>query len=287
MLSQCLCVLVYVPFSSARWQEGGTTGDSRIVYGMDELVRVDVLFLLIAAPCVGSFIALVADQLPRDEPIVRGRSRCGVCGHTLGWLDLVPLASWLASRGKCRHCGAGIGASHPAMELGALAIAAWAVLLTPGWLAWASSALGWALLALAVIDARAGILPHQITVPLIIAGLATTAMIDLDRAGAHAIGATLGAAFVVLVRLVYRALRGREGIGLGDAMLLAVAGAWIGWQGLPSVVLIAAASGLLVATFTTRVRGRLDMRHSIAFGPYIAVATWLAWLYGPLQLVLG
>ena len=173
------------------------------------------------------------------------------------------------------------------MELGELAIAVWAVLVTPGWLAWASSGLGWALLVLSVIDARDGILPHQITLPLIIAGLAIATVIDPDRAGAHAIGAALGAAFVVLVRRAYSALRGREGIGLGDAMLLAVAGAWIGWQGLPGVVLIAAASGLFVAAVTARKRGRLDMQHSIAFGPYIALATWLVWLYGPLQLFPG
>ena len=137
-------------------------------------------------------------------------------------------------------------------------------------------ALAAVLAALAVYDLRQGRLPDWLTLPLTAAGLLVA-----WRGGAPAdaaIGAALGFVFFETVAFGYRRLRGREGLGGGDAKLAAAAGAWVGWQGLPSVVLLAAATALAVAL----VRRRFGGTESVPFGAYLAPAILLVWLTGPL-----
>ena len=137
-------------------------------------------------------------------------------------------------------------------------------------------ALAVVLAALALFDLRQGRLPDWLTLPLAAAGLLLA-----WRGGALAdslLGAALGYAVFEGLALAYRRLRGREGLGGGDAKLAAAAGAWVGWQGLPSVVLVAAAGALAVAL----VRRRLDGSESVRFGAYLAPAILLVWLLGPL-----
>ncbi len=130
------------------------------------------LLPVLVAPFVGSFLGLLIERLPAGGKVVFARSACPACDHPLGPLDLVPLFSWLASRGRCRYCGAAIAAIHPAIELAALGLAVWAAMVVSGWLLWASCALGWALLALSVIDWRHHTLPDPLTLPLLVGGLA-------------------------------------------------------------------------------------------------------------------
>lgn len=251
---------------------------------MTELLRPDALVLLLAAPCVGSFLGVLVDRLPAGRTTVRGRSACDHCDTALTARDLVPVASWLVLRGRCRHCRQPIGLRYPAIELAALAVALWSLAVLPGWLAWASAGLGWSLLAASVIDGRHMILPDRLTLPLIPAGLAVIWLVEPARLPAHAVGALAGFALVLTVGVLYRRLRGREGIGLGDAKLLAAAGAWVSWEGLPGIVLLAAAAALLTA-LAGRFFGRdLEAQREVPFGPYLAGAFWLTWLYGPLVL---
>ena len=137
-------------------------------------------------------------------------------------------------------------------------------------------ALAAVLAALAVYDLRRGRLPDWLTLPLAAAGL-LIAWSDGSPADA-AMGAALGFAIFEAVAFGYRRLRGREGLGGGDAKLAAAAGAWVGWQGLPSVVLLAAAGALVVAL----ARRRLGGTESVPFGAYLAPAILLVWLTGPL-----
>jgi leader peptidase (prepilin peptidase)/N-methyltransferase len=247
-----------------------------------DLLRPDALFLLLAAPCVGSFLGVVVERLPAGRPLVWGRSACPHCGRRLGLVDLVPLVGWLVGRGRCRTCGQALGVFYPAIELLALLVALWSLAVVPGWPAWATCGLGWALLALAAIDWRHLILPDSLTLPLVPAGLAVTWWLRPERLVDHAIGAVAGFAFLALVAALYHRLRGRHGLGLGDAKLLAAAGAWVSWQGLPTVVLWGAAAGLLGALVQVRLGGTLDPQRELPFGPYLAGGLWLVWLYGPL-----
>ena len=234
-----------------------------------------------AAPFVGSFIALLAVRLPLGEGVGWGRSRCRSCGAVLRPLDLVPLLSWLWTSGRCRHCAAPVSAFYPAVELGALAVALWAALALPGAALWASCALGWGLLALALIDLRHLWLPDRITLPLIALGLVVAANDEPASLPAHAIGAAAGFAAFAAIAAAYRRLRRREGLGLGDAKLMALAGAWVSWEGLASVVLIAALASL-AGLLAMRRHEPLRADSVLPLGPGLCLGLWLVWLYGPL-----
>ena len=163
-------------------------------------------------------------------------------------------------------------------------MAVWGLAGLPGWLAWAGCALGWTLLALAVIDAKHLLLPDTLTLPLVPAGLLIAWAVEPAKLADHAIGAVAGFVAVAAIGLAYRRLRGREGIGLGDAKLFAAAGAWVSWTGLPSVLLLAAAGGLAGHLLGAHRTGRGLEGRELPFGPYIAGALWLVWLYGPVSL---
>jgi leader peptidase (prepilin peptidase)/N-methyltransferase len=236
------------------------------------------------APFVGSFLGVAITRLPVGARVVLARSSCPSCDHALGVRDLVPLLSWAFLRGRCRHCGAAIGTFYPAIELAAVLIAAWAALVLPGALVFAGCLLGWALLALGVIDRRHEILPDVLTLPLIAAGLGVAYWLDPASLRDHAIGAVAGFAAFFIIRVAYRRVRGREGLGMGDAKLLAAGGAWVSWPGLPGIVLWAAMAGLAVALIRALTGGRVTAADRIPFGPYLCGGIWLVWLYGPLVL---
>ena len=251
---------------------------------MADLAAYHWVFLLLAAPCVGSFLGVVVLRLPAGRPVVRGRSACPHCGAALGWRELIPLISWLIQRARCRTCGAHLSVRYPLVELAALGIALWSLAVAPGWLAWASAGLGWSLLALALIDLEHLILPNEITLPLIPAGLAVAWVLEPARVVHHAGAAVAGFLFVVILRWAYGRLRGREGIGLGDAKFLAAAGAWVSWQGLPGLVLLAAVAALAANGIRALAAGRIDWSREFPFGPFLAGALWLTWLYGPITI---
>jgi leader peptidase (prepilin peptidase)/N-methyltransferase len=192
--------------------------------------------------------------------------------------------SWVASGGRCRHCSQSLSAFYPAIELAAALVAGWAAAVVSGGPLWATCVLGWTLLALAVIDQRHLLLPDELTLPLIAAGLIFAALLDADPFVDHALGAVAGFAVLFVLALAYKRLRGREGLGLGDAKLLAAAGAWVSWTGLASVVLVASATALAVVLVRSVLGRRVAADERIPFGPYLCFATWLVWLYGPLVL---
>lgn len=237
-----------------------------------------------AAPIIGSFLGVLVTRFEAPASIVFGRSRCDSCGVTLAPLDLVPIVSWLALRGRCRRCEHPIGVFYPAIELAALAVAVWAATIFSGWLLWVSCVLGWALLALAVIDHRHFLLPDIITLPLIPLGLVVTWGNDPSALLDHVIGAAVGFGFVVVLREVYRRLRGREGMGLGDGKLLAASGAFVSWQGLPSVILIASFAALAIALLKFLRGSNIALGDRMPFGTFLCLATWIVWLYGPLMV---
>lgn len=164
----------------------------------------------------------------------------------------------------------------------ALAVPAWAAAVDPGWPVLAlHCVLGWTLLRLAWIDWRTFRLPDRLTLPLLLLGLA--ASLATSPAGdpwSHMIGAAAGYAAFRLVGLGYRRWRGIEGLGQGDAKLLAAGGAWLGWAALPWTVVLAAGLGLASAALAGWRRGGLDPGRMIPFGPAIALAIWIVRLHG-------
>lgn len=206
----------------------------------------------IAGAIAGSFLSTIALRWPAGGSVATGRSRCDQCGATLGVRDLVPILSWLWTRGRCRHCGRAIAHDHILIEVAAALIGGAAMAFAPGWGGAALALLGWQLLLSGWLDARHFWLPHVLSAVLCLSGLALggQAMAALGMAVPltdRLIAAVAGYALLWLVGAGYRRMRGRDGLGGGDAPFLGAMGAWTGWQLLPFLLLLAALGGIAIA----------------------------------------
>lgn len=243
-----------------------------------------IVFLALAGPFAGSFAALAADRWESGRPILWGRSACDGCGRTLGAAELVPIVSFAAQRGRARCCHAPIPGRLPAAELLGGAIGLWAALAAPTSLAAPTAALGWLLLWLSLVDLRLFLLPDAGTLGLILAGLTLSAAGLTGPPAQHAAAAAAGYIAFAGVGWAYMKLRGVDGLGLGDAKLLAAAGAWTGLAGLLSTLIWASALGLVFALCAWRLQGGPARRVAIPFGPPLAIGFWLTWMLGPLVI---
>lgn len=242
---------------------------------------------VLVSPFAGSFLGVLITRLPTRAPVVFSRSACPHCGTSLTALDLVPLASFLALRGSCRHCRAPLSWFYPAVELAALAVAVCATLADPDEV-WIACGLGWTLLALAWIDWTDFLLPDALTLPLLLAGLGLTLVQDAGSLTDHCAAAIVGYLSFAGLAFAYRRLRGRDGLGGGDAKLIASAGAWCGLAALPFVVLGSALLGLLAALGLALAGRTMTSTTRIPLGPCISLAFWVIWLLGPdMQNLIG
>jgi leader peptidase (prepilin peptidase) / N-methyltransferase len=238
------------------------------------------LILLIGAvlgAIIGSFLATIVSRWPRGQSVVTGRSRCDGCGQSLNVLELVPLIGWLAGRGKCRRCRARIDLAHPLIEMGCLLIGGFCAWAFPPIPAALFAVGGWILLTLAVLDARHLWLPDALTLPLAALGLTLGDWFLPAPFPDRVIGAAAGATSLALLAFAYRKLRGRDGLGLGDAKLLGAIGAWMGWQALPFVLLIASGLALLWALALRATGKSIDARTRIPLGTFLCLAVVPTW----------
>ena len=240
--------------------------------------------LLLLAPIVGSFLGVIVRRLPDGRPIVWAHSHCEACGAPLAPRDLVPLVSWLLAGGRCRRCGRPLGWFYPGIELAALLVAAIALSVDDPPRAWLDCLFGWWLLALGWIDLRRWVLPDALTLPLIVAGLVAAVLFVPEELLDRALGAAFGYLALRAIAALYRVMRQREGLGGGDAKLLAAGGAWVGVAALPQVILAAALAALLGAVALRLTGVRMHAHSALPFGPFLALAIWAAWLLGPLSL---
>ncbi len=233
---------------------------------------------LVFGAVVGSFLATVLIRWPEGRGVIAGRSRCDRCDAPLGPADLVPILSFAALRGRCRHCGAAIDRRHLNVELAGAMVGLVAFLAHPLPLALVTMALGLWLLLLAMLDVEHEWLPDLLTLPLIPLGLAAAwAGFGPPLAG-RLIGVAMGWAVLFLMALLYRRLRGREGLGGGDPKLFAGIGAWLGAFQLPFILLGAGLLGL-AAVLLMRLRGEeIGAASRLPLGALMAVAAWPVWL---------
>ena len=222
----------------------------------------------------GSFLATLVIRWPEGKAL-SGRSRCDSCGAGVAWADLVPLLGWLALKGRCRACGAAIDPRHPLFELMAAAIGLLAMLAVPGPQGLWGAVLGWVLLALLALDLQHYWLPDRLTLPLLALGLAG----GMGTLPERLLGAATGGGGLLLLALLYRWLRGREGLGLGDVKLMAALGAWLSLGLLGPLLLAASVAGLAFAAVSRWRRTAEDggvMR--VPFGACLALAGFPMWL---------
>jgi leader peptidase (prepilin peptidase)/N-methyltransferase len=246
-----------------------------------EMILGPVFWLppLFMAPFVGGLLGVLILRLPAGRPVGMTRSRCDHCGHVLALRNMIPLVSFALLRGRCRYCGGTIGWFAPAVELAALGVAVWALLAVPRTDVWLTCLFGWTLLTLGWIDLRTTKLPDVLTLPLLVTGLAATAVSDFDALLDHVAAAALGFGALFGIARAYRWLRGRDGMGLGDAKLFAALGAWLGLRDLPAVLLVAFCLALMAAIIASVGGGRMKAVAAIPFGAFLALAGWLIWLY--------
>lgn len=233
----------------------------------------------LAGAAIGSFIGTVLVRLPEERSVLTGRSACDACGTRIGVRDLVPVVSWLALRGQCRHCRAPIGLWQIGCELGGATVAAAAVLLAPAGLALPAMVLGWQLLLLGVIDARHLWLPRPLVTLLAASGAGFAVWRgwqadSLEPVVVALAGGALGFAMLWGVARAYRGLRGREGMGDGDPPLLGAIGLWIGPMGVIGAVIGASLIGLVWALALLLARRPVAADTTLPLGTLLAGAAW-------------
>jgi leader peptidase (prepilin peptidase)/N-methyltransferase len=259
---------------------------------------------LVLGLCVGSFLnvvihrlpkmlerewraecaALAGQEPPKEEPLslVRPASRCGACGHRIRWIENVPLASYAVLRGRCAACRAPIGLRYPLVELLAgvgAACSAWH--FGPTLAALGATLFIWFTIALAFIDQATGLLPDDLTLPLVWMGLLVNlggGFVPLPDA---VLGAVAGYLSLWLVYWGYKLATGKEGMGYGDFKMNAAVGALLGWKILPLVILLSSLVGLAFGALQMfAARGRWDAGFRFHFGPYLAIAGVVALYWG-------
>jgi len=254
--------------------------------------------------CVGSFLNVVIHRLPkmlergwREEcaelagqplpaapayTLVAPRSACPACGHRIRAWENVPIVSWLALRGKCSSCGTRISAKYPLVEalagIGA-AYCAWRFGAT--YAALGATLFVWFTIALAFIDQETGLLPDNLTLPLVWIGLLVNLLGAFVPLADAVVGAVAGYLALWLVYQGYKVLTGKEGMGYGDFKMNAAVGAFLGWKLLPLVILLSSLVGLVFGALQMfAARGKWDAGFRFHFGPYLAIAGIVAMFWG-------
>ena len=251
----------------------------------------------ILGACIGSFLNVVAWRLPRQESVVLPPSHCPRCGTQLQWFENLPVVGWLGLRGHCRHCGAPISPRYPLVEL--LSAGLWVAAtmasptaMGPGAAPLALTVAGWVLvswlLPLVLIDLDHLWLPEPLCRFGLVLGLLFTAGlgwmqgtgVGRELVGQHLLAAGLGLVGFEAVSAMAQKVMGRPALGLGDAKLAALLGAWLGLSGLGVAVVLAVFAGAITGV-VGRLSGRLGRHQPLPFGPFLAAGGLAVWLGGP------
>ncbi|MCF7203763.1 prepilin peptidase [Pseudomonas oligotrophica] len=232
------------------------------------------------------YLALTPEAEGARFNLLLPASACPHCGHRIRAWENIPLLSWLLLRGRCSGCGSAISVRYPLVELGCALLSAFtAWQFGFGLQAGAMLLLVWGLLAMSLIDADHQLLPDSLVLPLLWLGLicnSFTLFVPLESA---LWGAIFGYLSLWAVYWLFKIVTGKEGMGYGDFKLLAMIGAWGGWQVLPLTILLSSLVGAILGSILLRLRDA-DSGTPIPFGPYLAIAGWIALIWGE-QITAG
>lgn len=252
---------------------------------------------------VGSFINVLVHRLPQmlmrdwqsqarellelpagkdDAPfnVLMPRSSCPHCAYTIKPWENIPLLSWLFLRGKCSACRQAISIRYPLVELACIVLSmlvAWHYGVS--WAALAMLVLTWGLLAMSLIDADQQLVPDVLVLPLLWLGLIVNSFAVFVSLSDALWGAIIGYLSLWSIFWLFKLATGKDGIGYGDFKLLALIGAWGGWQVLPVTLLLSSVVGAVVGLLILRVQGHDYSSKPLAFAPYLALAGWVALLW--------
>ena len=221
-----------------------------------------------------------ADEIPVTYNLIRPRSQCPHCQRMIKATENIPILGYFLLRGHCSGCGKPISIRYPLVE----AISGGIALFLSWYFGFTAQAalalvLSWTLLALSMIDLDRQLLPDDITLPLLWTGLLANLFGVFTDTESSLIGAMAGYGVLWSVFTAFRFVTGKEGMGYGDFKLLAALGAWLGWQMLPQIIILASLCGAIVGLTLILLR-RHAMSRPLPFGPYLAAAGWLALILG-------
>ncbi|MGQ0794223.1 MAG: prepilin peptidase [Deltaproteobacteria bacterium] len=275
----------------------------QIIPALSDLPLLLCAFVL--GSVIGSFLNVCIWRLPRGESVAYPASHCPSCDAPIRFYDNVPVLSYLLLRGRCRACGVGISAQYPVVEALSGAMAA---LLVWNFGVGTDAAFYFvfisALIVITFIDLEQMIIPNVISLPGILVGLAFGAL-RTDWGGAPALlasvrfdivgffiaaseipifdsllGAALGGGILLIIAIIYSAVRGREGLGMGDVKLLAMIGAFLGWKSIIFVTLISSLLGTVVGIGVMLYK-KESMAYAIPYGPFLAAAAAAYLFFAP------
>lgn len=262
-----------------------------------------VFCALLLGLLIGSFLNVVVYRLPKmmlhdwrlqarevlelpEEPagetfnLILPHSSCPHCGHQIRPWENIPVVSYLFLRGKCSSCKAPISKRYPLVELACGLLSAYVAWhFGFGWPAAAMLLLTWGLLAMSLIDCDHQLLPDALVLPLLWLGLILNHYGLFTSLEDALWGAVAGYLSLWSVYWLFKLLTGKEGMGYGDFKLLAMLGAWGGWQILPLTILLSSLVGAVLGVIMLRLRNQ-ETSTPIPFGPYLAIAGWIALLWG-------
>jgi leader peptidase (prepilin peptidase) / N-methyltransferase len=229
---------------------------------------------------VGSFLNVCVHRLPLGQSIVWPASACPHCGRALAWFENIPVASYTALLGRCRTCRGPISLRYPIIEAltAAMFAAAWWY-YDPGMLLVSRLVFGCALIVLFAIDLEHHLLPNAITLPGIVAGFAFSLLTEPGWQSSL-IGIVVGGAIPYAIAEIYFRIRHEEGLGMGDVKMLAMVGAFLGWQLMLVTLLLGSLSGSAIGIGMIALK-RGDMKYALPFGTFLAMGAALAATVGP------
>ena len=273
-----------------------------------QLLQAQPVFFIIAMALfgliIGSFLNVVIYRLPKmmqqdwheqccelldiknkngeeqQVNLIFPGSSCPACQHKITALENIPVISYLFLKGRCKSCNVKISPQYPLIEI--------LTGLTTAYITWHfgfspqtlfAVLLTWALICLSVIDLEHSLLPDDITLPFMWLGLACNIFGVFTDITSSLIGAMLGYSILWLIFMGFKVITGKEGMGYGDFKLLALLGAWLGWQSLPLIILLSSIAASLIGIIMILFRGR-DKSVAFPYGPYLAIAGWITLLWG-------
>ncbi|MFT5425834.1 MAG: leader peptidase (prepilin peptidase)/N-methyltransferase [Gammaproteobacteria bacterium] len=262
-----------------------------------------IFMMTMLGMCIGSFLNVVIYRLPKmmqqdwheqccelldiknqkreqQTNLIFPRSSCPACQHKISTLENIPVISYLFLKGRCRSCNIKISLQYPLIEI--------FTGLTTAYIAWHfgfslqalfAALLTWALISLSMIDLEHSLLPDDITLPFMWLGLACSIFGVFTDITSSLIGAMLGYSILWLIFMSFKVITGKEGMGYGDFKLLALLGAWLGWQSLPLIILLSSITATIIGIAMILFKGR-DKAAAFPFGPYLAISGWITLFWG-------
>jgi leader peptidase (prepilin peptidase)/N-methyltransferase len=241
----------------------------------------ELFFLVVAGilgAMIGSFLNVCILRWPKEESVVAPRSRCPGCGQLIAWYDNIPVLSWLLLRGRCRRCSTGISIQYPLVELGAAFI--WwycAGRFGVTWEALSGAVFGTILLGITMTDAREYIIPDEFSLGGLVIGLLLSLAGGLDGVVSSVVGAATGFVLLWTVGELGTRIFRKEAMGGGDIKMMAMVGAFVGWQG----VLLTVFLGALLGTLIFGPLALLGREKQVPFGIFLSLGAAATWLAGP------